>query len=240
MNKNCLYCKQLFKSKYSKSKFCSVPCSNRYNLNNKVVFKAPQIYSPELAELFGILLGDGSVEKYFTKIYLNRIADKGYMQSILRIIEICLPGVQASVTVRIEKGTEELQISSKDVCDYLRSIGFNPKERTIPDWILNEEKFIIATIRGLFDTEGSIGIKTFKGKNGTYRYKQLTFTNKNLFLLNFVEYYLLKLEFSPTKNSTKNIYISNEKDIKRYFKLIGTSNPKLVKKLKMGRMESLS
>ncbi|SRR5258708_503316 len=234
MRQKCRQCKILFKKKYAKQKFCSIICSNRHNLNNKVVFKRPINYSGELAELFGILLGDGSVTKYYLKIYLNIKADIGYASKIEKIINLALPKAKVTIYAREKRGTEEIQVSSKDVCDYCRLAGFDPKKRYIPKWIAEKDKFIKRTIRGLFDTEGSIGIKRFQGKNDIYIYRQLTFTNSNKNLLKFVESGLLKFGFSPTKNSKKNIYLSNKKDIKRYFEIIGTNNPKLVKKLKMG------
>lgn len=233
MKTKCTYCKKVFTKRYKKQRFCSIPCSNRFNLNNKTFFKKPTKYSTELAELFGILLGDGSVTKYYVKIYLNMKADKGYPQNILKIIKIALPRTKPTVHVRSARGTEEIQISSLDVCNYFKSLGFNPKIRYIPKWIKQNENFIKATVRGLFDTEGSIGIKRFKGKKGLYVYKQLTFTNSNKRILKFVESSLEKLGFSPTKNSRKNIYLSNARDIQKYFEIIGTSNPKLEKKLKI-------
>ncbi len=233
METNCGYCLAKFTKKYSAQKYCSQACSNRFNLNNKVLFTGPKIKSVELAELFGILLGDGSVEKYFVKIYLNMIADKGYSKNILKILEVSLPKTRVSIRFRSSSGTEEIQISSKDACDYIRSIGFNPKKREVPRWITNKKKFTIATVRGLFDTEGSIGIKYYKSKNGVKIYKQLTVTNSNKSILSFLENSLVQLGFTPTKNSKKNIYISNKKDIEKYFQIIGTSNPKLEKKMKM-------
>lgn len=202
------------------------------------MFNPPKGYSKELAEFFGILLGDGGVEKYFIRIYLNMKADKGYAPNVLKLIQYSLPQIKVSLFLRQKRGTEEIQISSKDACDYLRSIGFDPKNRIVPDWIIKNKEFTKACIRGLFDTEGSIGIKYFNGKNGIYTYQQLTFTNKNVGLLSFIEKGLKKLGFSPTKNSKANIYISNKKDIEKYFNTIGTSNPKLAKKLKINRMST--
>ena len=233
MNKKCAYCGNLFEKKYNKQKFCSISCSNRYNLNHKTNFKKPLKYSEELAELFGILLGDGSVTKYYVKIYLNMKADKGYPQNLEKLLKKALPGIKSTIHIREKRGTEEVQVSSREVCDYLKSIGFNPKKRYIPKWITSKKEFIKRTVRGLFDTEGSIGIKRFHGKHGLYVYKQLTFTNTNKNILKFIESSLADLGFSPTKNSKKNIYLSNAKDIKKYFEIIGTSNPKLVKKTKM-------
>ncbi|MCC7160498.1 hypothetical protein IT399_02150 [Candidatus Nomurabacteria bacterium] len=233
MNKKCARCKIEFDNKYPKQKFCSILCSNRHNLNHKNIFKKPSRYSNELAELFGILLGDGSVEKYYVKIYLNMIADKGYTRNITRLITSALPGVKPSIHIRKERGTEEVQISCTDVCDYFKSLGFNPQKRIVPGWITENQTFTKRTLRGLFDTEGSIGIKRFVGKNNLHIYKQLTFTNKNKDILQFVVNSLSNLGFSPTKTSRYNIYISNRKDIERYFNLIGTSNPKLEKKMKI-------
>lgn len=233
MNEKCLKCGVLLKKKYSQQKFCSIACSNRNNLNNKIFFKKSLTYSEELAELFGILLGDGSVEKYYVKIYLNMIADKGYAQNVIKLIKIALPGIKPTVHIRKNRGTEEIQISSVDVCNYFKLIGFNPKNRSVPCWITEKESFTKRTIRGLFDTEGSIGVKRFEGKNGSYVYKQLTFTNTNKNILEFIRNSLCLLGFSPTKSFRYNLYISNKKDIARYFKVIGTSNPKLEKKMEI-------
>jgi len=236
MNGTCLQCSAVFKKKYHTQKFCSVVCSNRKNLNNKNIFVLPAAYSVELAELFGILLGDGSVFTYFVRIYLNLKVDAGYSKNIIQLIKKVFPNATTSTLIRPARGTEEIQISSKDICDYFRSIGFDPKIRTVPFWITENIEYSKATLRGLFDTEGSIGTKYFRGKKGDYVYKQLTFTNKNPGLLKFVEQTLVTLGFSPTKNSRTNIYISNKADTERYFKVIKPHNPKLEKNLKMIRM----
>src|SRR3989338_5222225 len=136
MNKKCAYCGNLFEKKYNKQKFCSISCSNRYNLKHKTNFKKPLKYSEELAELFGILLGDGSVTKYYVKIYLNRIADKKYYPYIIKLSRKLFPNIPVTHKHRIQKGTTEIQISSKDVCDYLKSVDFDPKIRYVPFWII--------------------------------------------------------------------------------------------------------
>ena len=208
-------------------------CSNRYNLNNKKKVTLPMKYSLELAELFGILLGDGSVTKYYTRIYLNLIADKGYEKQIIYLIKKSFLKINVCLMDRPKRGTKEIQISSKEISDYLIKIGFSPKIRSVPAWITKNCSFTKATIRGLFDTEGSICLKYYKGKKGLQIYKQLTFTNSNKNLLTFIEKNLENMGFSPTKNSNKNIYLSNKKDIEKYFDEIGTNNPKLEKKFKI-------
>lgn len=238
MNIECKFCDKIFSPKYKKQIYCSVVCSNRYNLNNKRFAVVPLKLNKEIAELLGIILGDGSVTKYYVKIYLNRIVDKKYFPYILNLSKKLFPNVPVTYKHNIKRGTTEIQISSKDVCDYLKSVDFNPKIRYVPFWIKSNTNFVKATIRGLIDTEGSVGIKYFKGKNGNRMYKQLTFTNKNKFLLQFVEISLEKLGYKPTKNSKKNIYISNKKDIEKYVKDIGSSNPKIIEKIKLTKIDS--
>lgn len=230
MKKQCRNCSCEFVAHYRAQAFCSITCSNRYNLNNKSKISFPKKFDRDLAELFGILLGDGSVEKYFVRIYLNRKADRGYPQKVMALIRKLFPKVKVTCIDREKRGTEEVQVSSIDVCNFLRKIGFDPKLRTIPDWISENTEFTKAVIRGLFDTEGTISVKFYHGNSGICIYKQLTVTNKNKNILFFLEQGLRNLGYRPTKNSEKNIYISNREDIERYFLEIGTSNPKMQRK----------
>ncbi|KKQ52224.1 MAG: hypothetical protein US70_C0010G0029 [Parcubacteria group bacterium GW2011_GWD2_38_11] len=232
MNAKCKFCGNNFDKKYKTQKFCSLICANRSNLNNKNYVILPKRHTKELAELFGILLGDGSVNKYFVKVYLNRIADAEYVTFVEKLLRKLFPGALATSQDRPKRGTAEIQLSSKNVCDYLKKLGFNGKKRKIPTWIENDIKFAKATVRGLFDTEGSVGVKYFKGKGGSYIYKQLTVTNKNENILKFLEKYLTILGHTPTKNSKKNIYLSNKISIDKYLKEIGSSNPKIIKKIR--------
>lgn len=227
----CKFCQRKFDKKYEAQVFCSLVCSNRYNLNNKNQVRVPCQKSVGLAELFGILLGDGSVTKYFSKIYLNRRADRDYVPFVKKLAQKIFKGASVTCRTRPGNGTAEIQISARAACDYLKSIGFDAKKRTIPSWIAQNQAYTKATIRGLFDTEGSVGIKYFRGKNGNYVYKQLAVTNKNQGILNFISKNLLALGFKPTMNSNKNIYISNLRDIGRFVREIGLHNPKLINKI---------
>lgn len=240
METRCKFCHRIFEKKYGSHQFCSLTCSNRFNLNNKNTVTVPSKYSAELSELFGILLGDGSVTKYYAKVYLNAVADLEYVSFVQILAQRLFPRAPVTIQQRPNAGTTEVQISSKDVCDYLRRIEFNAKERYIPSWIVNNDAFTKAVVRGLFDTEGSVGVKYFRGKHGNYLYKQLTVTNKNKNILGFLEQSLTALGYKPTKKSRKNIYLSNKPDIKRYLDEIGSHNPKIVRKIKVEKINSFS
>ena len=178
----------------------------------------------------GILLGDGGLTTYFVRIYLNAEADREYASHVVRLTENLFPGATVSSLRDKREKSLEIQISSKAVSDYLLSIGFSGPSRTVPVWILERKEYKKRCLRGLFDTEGSVGMKIFHGKAGTYLYKQLTFTNKSQTLLNFVHDSLKEWGFRPTAPRLKNIYISNRKDIQRFRDEIGFKNPKLLLK----------
>lgn len=237
----CEHCSKSFPQKYLSQRFCSSICANRYNLNCKKSPKLPGQYNAHLAEFFGILLGDGSVTRYFSKVYLNRIADIHYAPFVANLAKRLFP--DAFISVRdtgVNRGTIDIQISSVDISSYLIQIGFNPKKRTVPAWITRDERFSKAALRGLFDTEGTVGFKYFKGENGSYFYKQLTFTNTNPNLMKFVGKNLERFGFGQIKQSGKNIYISNKTDIEEYLKVIGSHNPKLTKKLEIQKIEQFT
>lgn len=231
--KTCLHCATKYEARHRAQSFCSVQCANRNHLNNKSAVSLPQEHSVALAELFGILLGDGSVTQYFCKVYLNAIADKEYAPYVCDLCSKLFPGASVTLTPRPQRGVIEIQVSSCDVSRFLTQQGFSPKERTIPTWIQIDSSFTEATIRGLFDTEGSVGIKHFQSKSGPRIYRQLTFTNRNQNLLYFVRTELQKRNYRPTLGDGKNIYISNRSDIARFSKEIGFSNPKLTLKVDM-------
>ena len=231
MDSTCAHCHGAFRVRNRGQKFCSLRCANTANRNNSNPVILPAKRSVELAELFGILLGDGSVEKYYTKVYLNLSLENEYAAFVRQLSEKLFSGATITVRKRPGRGTVEVQISSKSVSDYLISAGFNPKTRTVPLWISDKQDFSVASVRGLFDTEGTVGHKKYLGKGGAYLYKQLTFTNTKASLRSFVVTTLAKKGFHPTTSTRNNVYISNKLDITRYLSHIGTNNPKLLKKL---------
>jgi hypothetical protein len=60
-----------------------------------------------------------SVTRYYTKVYLHLIADRGYAPFVQKICKKLFKGASVSGAQRPAKGTEEVQISSRDVSKYL-------------------------------------------------------------------------------------------------------------------------
>ncbi|MEI6316483.1 MAG: hypothetical protein WCO65_02015 [bacterium] len=234
METNCIQCKKPFFKKRAEQKFCSVTCANRKNLNNKNKFIPLKKPNESLAELFGILLGDGSVEKYYTRIYLNVISDKEYAKNVLKIISKALPSIQPTLVERHSRGTVEIQISSKDVCDYLRSLGFNSKQRNIPKWIFDKSAYQRACVRGLIDTDGCIVREIHTIKDKKYIYNRVNFVTTSFLLSKSVFRILKSNNLNPTtRRNGKSVQVENNEKICQYFKVIGTSNPKHLRRWKI-------
>lgn len=200
--------------------------------------ETPQL-STRLAEFVGIVIGDGYVTKYFTNITLSSLTEQGYAVHVTSLARGLFPGVTTSTLARNGKNAIDVRIYSKAVADFLGSIGLS-SDKSVPVWISSNDNYVEACLRGLFDTEGSIGFKLYKGKSGIRLYKQLTFTNKNPLILSFVTSSLAKLGYKPTSSSKKNIYISNNKDISRFVREIGSRNPKLMQLSKINNYDEYS
>lgn len=227
MIKTCIYCKSPFKSGYTLQKFCSVRCSNRYNLNNLSKVILPK-KSSALAEFIGIFLGDGTLSPYYTAIYLHSIADKNYIEYVKSLCGRLFEG--ASVTVHKKKSENciVVQINSVSVVRFLLRMGLATK--AIPAWIYKRETYIRACIRGLFDTEGSISFKTYKSRKGIRVYKQLNFRNANSQLIKFVRNNLKSLGFRPTMTLKRSLYLSTHEGIGLFRHKVGFNNPKLIER----------
>lgn len=233
----CCNCKKTFRKRERKYKFCSISCSNRFNLNNKHVVKLPR-QSKKLAEFIGICLGDGYSSIYQTEITLNAIADKEYIPYVVSLSHTLFLGATISYKKKVSENAVHVLINSKDGSDFLRKMGNIPNNKFIPSWIYKRPSYIKACIRGLFDTEGSISFKVYKGKVKIGLYKQLNFRNTNPILMKFIRDELVALGFTPTRTLKKSLYLSNHESIVRFVKVIGFSNPKLQERSRITTIES--
>ena len=223
----CGFCKKEFRKREKKYKYCSLICSSRANLNglNKVQLPGN---SWELAEFIGICLGDGYTSKYQTGITLNTIADKEYIPYVLRLAKDLFPGASTSLVYRKGENAVDIRINSRIVVDFLREMGIISYAKRVPNWIVENQGYTNACIRGLIDTEGCISFKQYIGRENTSIYKQLIFRNANKMLMQFVRDNLLLLGLKPTMSLRRSLYLSNDQSIMIYCDFIGFSNPKLI------------
>ncbi len=97
----------------------------------------------------------------------------------------------------------------------------------VPSWIKKKKSYSVACLRGLIDTDGGIIKHRYTVGGKKYCYKKLSFINSSIPLVLFVLKMLKQLGMSPriTRNG-KESRLDSQADMKKYFHIIGSSNPK--------------
>jgi hypothetical protein len=204
---------------------------------NRFLFKRTPIKKPKkdvnLAEFIGIMLGDGSISKRQVQIDLNKENEKEYLEFVKQSIRK-LFGISPSIYYRRTSNGIRLVISSTKLCDYLIKLGLGKKAKTIPRWILKNQKYQLACLRGLMDTDGCVFTHRYRVNGKFYNYKKLVFKSHSHLLINSV-YNLLKsvgLRHPRITKNYKEVRIEGKEDVQKYFQLIGFHNPKNLKRYK--------
>lgn len=188
-------------------------------------------HSIELAELIGIMLGDGNVQSfvrskkiatYMVRVAGNRKDEYRYITVHVANLVKSLFGVQPKLE-KIRANRLSLVVHSKNLVDYFIASGLKAGNKidnqvTIPEWIFQKEDFLKACIRGLIDTDGSIYMA---GK-----WPQICFKNHNSRLLQDFRRALIYLGYYASKATWNKVYISRKSDIQKFYKEIGFSNSK--------------
>ena len=192
--------------------------------------------SKDLAELTGIILGDGNISQRQVTITLNKIDDKDYINYVCNLFKK-LFRVNPSIHTRKKSNAENSIVSRSRLVNFLTKnglkIGGKVKQQVkVPSWINNSETFVKSCLRGLFDTDGCFYIDKHLYKNKQYLNCGMNFTNRSLPILYFFKNKLEKFNFHPTQKTKFSIFLRREKEIIQYFQKIGSSNPKHLKKFK--------
>lgn len=195
-----------------------------FKQRKKIIIPIPSV---KLAEMFGIILGDGAITPYQVNITLNNLVDKDYGNWIIKEFEKIF-GIKAYRNVR--GNTLCITISSIELVEFFVKNGLKIGDKinnklNIPNWILRNREYSLACVRGLFDTDGCVYIDKHILKDKEYRNICLDYTSANRCLLKTVYGICLeqKLNF---KIYNKSIKLRKEGDIRKFYQLIGTSNLK--------------
>lgn len=197
--------------------------------------------SIELAELYGIMLGDGSLTKiknYKVGTYQLRVVgdsrnDKTYLLEYVKPLIEKLFSLKVATFVSKKKNALYLVVTSRKLVEFFESKGFKPGDKIrnlldIPDWIKNNKEFLRRCLKGLYDTDGS----AYKLTNqNSY---QILFTNYNPVLLNAVRGSLISLDIGVSRISRgRDITITKKSELRKFLKEVGFSNIKHLNKVKM-------
>jgi len=209
----------------------------KYNKNAIGHIKSIHIprLSEKVAEFTGIVMGDGSLTKNQLQITLNKEDDKLYAKFIKKLIKEIFK-VPVSIYQIKNKKAIILAVSRKKLVEFCHKnlnlpIGHKIKQGLdIPNWIKKNIKFQKACIRGLIDTDGCIFNEIHHINGKTYSYKRLNFTSASPKLIQSVFFLLKQFNFSPKIRGDRSVQIEKKDKIKQYFKIIGTHNPKHLKR----------
>ncbi len=193
-------------------------------------------HSSRLAELIGILMGDGHVGLYQTSVVTNSDTDYQHALFVKALIEDLFK-IQVQLSNRRNEKACEILISSKSVSHFLVDQGIPQGNKIIlgvriPNWIQKKSLYRKAFIRGLFDTDGCVYLDTHHYRRKVYKNLGMAFANQSVPLLSFFKETLECFGFHPTQKTKFRVFLRRKEEIRRYFDLIGSSNEKHLKKIR--------
>jgi intein/homing endonuclease len=199
-------------------------------------FNFDRVKSVELAEFVGILLGDGGITLGQAQITLNSEADREYLVYVIGLIKRLFK-FDAPYIKRKNCKANVISCNGVKFVNYLLELGLKTGNKVrqqveVPVWIKSKMDFKKACVRGLMDTDGGIFVHKYQVNGKYYRYLKLSFVNRSVPLLKFVEEVLAELGFSPKaimNQENKRVWLYNQSEVLRYLRVVGTSNHRLLK-----------
>ncbi|MBI2096790.1 MAG: helix-turn-helix transcriptional regulator [Candidatus Sungbacteria bacterium] len=191
--------------------------------------------SEELAELVGVLLGDGCITHYQVTVTLHRVDDRAYAKFVTKLMTN-LFGVSPKWYEDKKDSVINITISRTALVKFCVNnmglkIGNKIKQQVdIPNWIQKNKKFQIACVRGLVDTDGCLIQHAYRVGGKLYRYKKLAFTSYSRPLLRSVNRILKHHGLRPRIARERDIRLDSISDMKKYFEIFGSHNPKHLEK----------
>lgn len=210
--------------------------SVKVNMNLYNGFKLARVIRPieensDLAEMCGILIGDGGMTKYQVIVSTNSSTDMEHALFVKRLFKK-LFGLDAGIYFREKEKAVNIVVSSRNLVLFLQSKGIPngnkfAKPLRVPPWIFKNKKFQGAFLKGLFDTDGCVYIdkKFFNGVK--YVYPNVAITSYAPSLLKDLKKIINNLKLECTyKSSQKSVYLRGAELVNNFFSVVGSDNPK--------------
>jgi DNA-binding transcriptional regulator WhiA len=176
-------------------------------------------YSDDLAEFFGMMLGDGHLSHFQVSVCLGT-KEMAYAEYVAEFIGK-LFGCNGKIAVN-SHGHRTVYLGSVKATQWLQNEGlvFNKVKSQVdaPRWVFEKESYMKHCLRGFFDTDGSI----YELKFGL----QISFTNYSIPLLVSLQQMLIALEYNVSAISSHRLYLTKISDVERFFTEIDPQNPK--------------
>ncbi len=175
--------------------------------NQRKDIMLPSSRSVMLAELFGLLLGDGHVDHFQVSVSLGN-KELDYAHHVCNLMHKIF-GRSPKIATRAT-GHRDVYLGSTVVTAWLAQEGLVrnkvASQVDVPVWIYYKEEYIEAFLRGFFDTDGSI----YKLRYGM----QVSFCNKSMPLLYSLQKMLRTLGYTTSAISGFNLYVTKGADEK--------------------------
>lgn len=218
--------------------------STSQNTGFKKLVEVPElIRSDLLAEAFGILAGDGHIGTYQISVTTNSRTDFEHAIYIQKLFKR-LFGLRISFRTRRRQNACVIYVSSKDLCAKLVSMGLVRGNKialqlSTPTWIRENNSYRINFVRGLFDTDGCVYVDRHVFNARSYANLAISFTNRSLPLLSDFKTTLELLGLHPTQKTKFTVFLRRRRDIMTYFAVVGSSNPKHLRKFRKFNNKSI-
>lgn len=198
------------------------------------VFKSPE-KSSALAEFVGIVLGDGGLTRNQLRITLNSVADRRYVEYVKNLIRD-LFGYEPSVWKRKNIKAVDVVVSGVGLVELLSDFGLSVGDKVkrqvgVLAWVRNSYEYSKCCVRGLMDTDGGVFDHSYGVKGKSYHYRKVCLTNRSVPLLEFVYSFLHRIGVSFRFGGGNKVWIYGSDGVDKYFKVVGSSNYRLLKKL---------
>jgi len=186
--------------------------------------------SEKLAEIIGIILGDGALPgNHQLTISFNYETDNQYASYICNLLKE-LFSVNYYVHKRKDSNGGVIVVSSMNLINFLLTQGLLKGNKIknqidMPSWIKERLNYQIACSRGLMDTDGGLYLHKYRSNSKFYEYPKLCFTSHSKPLLRSVHEVFSKLNFKVYLRG-HHVSIYSLSEVKRYFREIGSHNPK--------------
>lgn len=196
------------------------------DINSKGKYKpvrTPSNPDENIAELVGIILGDGNLNRKDIRIVGNT-SEKDYYMYLRRLFKSIFD-VESKISYDTANSIR-LTVNSVRISKYFTSLGLKIGDKinnkaSIPIWIFENKKYLKSCLRGLFDTDGSF----FISSNGT-EYNILWKMGSGSNLPINIRKALLKLGFNPTKifGNGRKVALCRKDDIIRFYNEVKPKN----------------
>ncbi len=178
-----------------------------------------------LAEIFGVLNGDGHLSK--EKYEICVVGDLKEKEYFIYLKELFEKKFKLKFNLRREKSAFKLRCYSKGLWEELTKNYGLPKgnklgKLEIPKEVKENKEYLKRYFKGLHDTDGSFYIRREKDP-------VVQITNAEESYLNSCKEHLLKIGFKFSKGQQR-IFLYGKENISRFFKEVKPSNTKHLKK----------